>query len=798
VRQLQFDDRVYDYDWWDGQQLKGTADRPLSLDLETCLIKPIREPLPGEDVRSVPTDPRDVPEPTLGMACDGDRLVLLHPRRFGDFVRVHRGQHVVSHNVQFDWWCLHKYGDDVTREFLWQWGDENRLHDTMILDQLLQLASGNYRVVGKGGGEQRLWQTNLGVLAEEWGVGGVDKTDEYRLRFGEFRGLSQGGIDAHPEAEGFFAYALKDVLATHAVYRKQYAAALGWMRKAGWNPDPRQKRYEIRPDAVAKFGVLSEALQTKASVVLAELSRTPIRIDQGRRGQLEERTRERHRAALEAVLATEPELVQKSKAKYRTVVEGKGKKAVRTRVLVRPAEVLYTDRAGVPKFNTKKLIEVLEKEAAGLKVPVPISGGKLGRVSTSTKDWKRHADRSPFVKAWVSLEDEAKFLEFLTAIDAPEVYSNYSLLMVTGRTSAGAHKRGKGRPLLPSLNVQQIPRDESDDPDENLRSMFLPPPGCGWAAIDYAYIEFRAMAAIARALYGESEMARVTEENTLRGGADPHVVTAAAIAGLTVEEFLQLPEGQRKKLRQEAKCANFGLMGGMGAETFTVYYRSAGGKGDMTVADAQRIKKGWKARYPEMETYLADSVNKALAWNCARGKPPALPDHVCWRLSEFLKQGDDDGKRKKKKRTAFTPGEVDYFWELLDGLAYRSGCGRTAEDVEERRVTQRVRRLVYYRSCTLTGRVRNYTKYTDERNSRFQGVSADGAKLALWRLMRRGYRLINFVHDEIGVAVPDAAARAAVTMRQAEKIMEQAMEEVLGQGVPVRAEGNVAGYWSKG
>lgn len=782
----------HQYRWWNGERLNGSEQRPIAIDLETCLIKPIRSPLPGESVTAVPTDPRDIPEPTLGMACDASQLFLIHPKRFGDFVRVHRGQHVVSHNIAFDWWCLYRHGDNVTRELLWQWGDNNRLHDTMILDQLLQLASGKYRVVGKGGLEQRLWQTNLGVLADEWGVGEVDKGDEYRLRFGELKGLSQEQIEQHPEAAGFFCYALKDVLATYAIFAQQYATGLEWMRKAGWSPDRTQQRYEIRPDALEKFGVLSEALQTKASIVLTELSRTPIRIDLDRRQQLEDRTRERYNGALKVLLEREPLLVQSSKSKYKTVTEGKGRTKTKTKVLIRAAETLYTERSGVPKFNNTKLIEVLQQEAATLGVPPLVSGGKLRRISTSAKDWKRYSERSPFIKAWTTLEDESKFLEFLAAINAPEVYSNYNLLMVTGRTSAGAHKRGKGLPILPSLNIQQIPRDESEDSTENIRSLFLPPDGHLWAAIDYAYIEFRAMAAVAKAMYGFSEMAKVTEEHTLRGGADPHVVTAASIAGLAVEEFMKLPEVERKKRRQEGKMANFGMMGGMGADTFCVYYRSGGGKGEMTPAKAKHIKKGWKARYPEMDQYLSDSMNKGIAWNCKRGSPPVLPEHVCWRLSEFLKQGDDG---RGRKRTNFTPDEVDRFWEVLDTVAFLNGDEQAIEDVENRRITQRVRRLTFYRSCTLTGRIRNYTKYTDERNSRFQGCSADGAKLALYNLMRRGYKLMAFIHDEIAVAVPTTKPQQ---MQQAATIMERAMEDVLGQGVPVRAEGNCGLFWCKG
>jgi hypothetical protein len=36
----------------------------------------------------------------------------------------------------------------------------------------------------------------------------------------------------------------------------------------------------------------------------------------------------------------------------------------------------------------------------------------------------------------------------------------------------------------------------------------------------------------------------------------------------------------------------------------------------------------------------------------------------------------------------------------------------------------------------------------------FQGLAADGAKLGLWHVWRAGYRIVNFIHDELLVVVP--------------------------------------------
>jgi DNA polymerase I-like protein with 3'-5' exonuclease and polymerase domains len=114
-------------------------------------------------------------------------------------------------------------------------------------------------------------------------------------------------------------------------------------------------------------------------------------------------------------------------------------------------------------------------------------------------------------------------------------------------------------------------------------------------------------------------------------------------------------------------------------------------------------------------------------------------------------------------------------------------------------VTQKVRRLTYYRSATLTGRIRNYCSYTELRNHRFQAVAADGAKMAMFRIMRladtKKWKLLNFVHDELGVALP--ASQAPKLLKEVERIMITEMEKVLGHGVPVAVEGSIAPCWSK-
>ena len=78
---------------------------------------------------------------------------------------------------------------------------------------------------------------------------------------------------------------------------------------------------------------------------------------------------------------------------------------------------------------------------------------------------------------------------------------------------------------------------------------------------------------------------------------------------------------------------------------------------------------------------------------------------------------------------------------------------------------------------TRTGRLRNNTTFCAEKNTPFQGLAADGAKLALYNLMDAGFKIVGFVHDEIITEVPESQAKT-LTNKQ-EKIMIDSMKIVV-------------------
>jgi len=750
-----FNDELYRYDWWQDQQLYGTAEQPLAFDVETRLMREISKGV---------TDPLDIPDLALAMAYDGKKLVLIHPNDLGRFIKTHWNQHWVGHNIQFDFWVMEKFCNerherDGYRSFIFSAADAGYLHDSMVLDLLIQLATSKYRKGGYGE-DAKLYPTNLAVLAEEFGVAELDKSDPYRLRYGELIGLSKEDIEDHPEADGFIQYALGDVIATYGVYKKQYQKALQLMKDVGWS-EKKTDRYEIHPEAVKKWGVLSEAIQVRASISLAELSRTPIHVDREKLKSQIEFVKQEYYNALGLLTAECPELFAKYKSKR---YNGAYK---------------VTAKTAVPKMDTSVLKDKLQIIAAELEIKPPKSPGKLGGISTSAKSWSKYQDKNEWIKAWVNLEHYAKQLEFLMTIDHDKIYSRYDLLKRTGRTSASAWRTKAGY-LLPSLNLQQMPKgDKTVQP----RDCLIPREGHVFIIHDYSYLELRTLAASVLAQYGESKLADVILKHTKHGGFDPHEMLAMTILGIDQEGYKALPKDKRKESRQNAKVANFGFPGGLGVEKFIGFAANSYNL-TFTEDEAKALKQAWKDTYPEMNLWLADKTRLALNYQLK------LPMKVLDKIEGWkLRYLNDLCRGKKLEKNVATVA-----WDLLTNLATQAKRWDIVELADNRVLNEEVKRLVKYRACTLAGIVRSATKYTDGNNLPFQGLAAAGAKEAIWKLLYNGFKVVAFIHDEVIVESPEKTA--IINKHRIAKILNTEMEKIMFT-VPCQVEGVIAKAWTK-
>jgi hypothetical protein len=220
----------------------------------------------------------------------------------------------------------------------------------------------------------------------------------------------------------------------------------------------------------------------------------------------------------------------------------------------------------------------------------------------------------------------------------------------------------------------------------------------------------------------------------------------------------------------------------------------------MTLAQAHQFRdKLTKAIYPELELYLAEDELELLAGNLGTQTrmllqalaPGSEPETEVPRIREVV-----GGQQFSSWGEPISQDEHDRIWRELSRLCTNPELkpllagGRGSESL--------VRRLFGRDVATLSGRIRGGIDYCSSRNTPFQGLAADGAKLALWRLLREGSRVVLFMHDEVVIEVPDEGGFVSkeVVDRNV-RIMCEEMASVLPGDIPVVCEATISTCWSK-
>jgi DNA polymerase I-like protein with 3'-5' exonuclease and polymerase domains len=719
---------VYPYERpWTGRPLAPPGDY-LSFDTETAVVDLLRE----------------VPALALASASAGrDASSLLHPDQVGDFILAHRDCQVVCHNASFDFWVLEQHlrlrGEEQALAAWWQMVEDNRLHCSMLLDMLVRLARDDRYP------EPR----NLGVVAREYAGLEIDKEDPYRLRYGEVIGRPWDTVE-----DGFFTYAIADAIVTLPVYQALREKAEQLLARFG------DRGKDIFPDAVDRFGLLTEAIQVKKAIALAQVTRSGMHLDLERLRPAEADLRRRLADVIAEVRSHCPSLYKVNKN----------------------GDLVFT-KAGAPSRSNTALAGQLAlaadaiEEQTGETPDVPRTA-KTRKPSTSSKFWAEYVDHDPFLRAWVQAEGLAKELQFYRHLKEEKIHPHYTVMVRSGRTSCA-------RP-----NVQQVPRGGP------LRKAFIPGPGHLLLAVDYSFIELRTLAAHCLHRYGWSDLA-----DTIKAGVDPHANTAAMVLDVPLEAFgtwkSSASEGQREKYtsaRQAAKAINFGVPGGLGAKSLAAYARASYNV-PLTLEEAQGHREVLTKRvYKELDHYLAADVVALVARNLR-----ASPEEVRASLGDIhltCVRKVLTGNPKKQDGTPYQAAFVDRIWAAL---AKVNRDPDLKEALERRQPSERLARHVCQAGvATLTGRIRGRVRYSQARNSPFQGLAADGAALALFALVKEGFRVVGFVHDEILVELPDEGGCVSeAQVCRVTDLMCREMERVLHGGIPVEAEATLCRCWDK-
>src|SRR5581483_6947956 len=153
----------------------------------------------------------------------------------------------VGHNAgHFDFWVADKsLRDQDQGGALYDWwtiADEGRLHDSLLMDQLVRLARGTGDKP-YGAGEDKLLMRGLDKVATEYGARCIpDKENPYRMRFAELWNEPDWTAE---HVRPYLDYAVGDTMATAELWPSLYAEALR-LSPRGENPP---------------YGVLTETIQ---------------------------------------------------------------------------------------------------------------------------------------------------------------------------------------------------------------------------------------------------------------------------------------------------------------------------------------------------------------------------------------------------------------------------------------------------------------------------------------------------------------------------------------------------------
>jgi len=420
----------------------------------------------------------------------------------------------------------------------------------------------------------------------------------------------------------------------------------------------------------------------------------------------------------------------------------------------------------------KALQEIMRRlERRNPQIRFPRTAG--GQYATSEEALQELMGVEPFVDALLAYKAVTKLQSaFLAKMGKRRVHPSFDVIKTTGRTSS-----------FGEINAQNLPRDD------RVRACFVPSNGNILIAADYCTLELAALGQVMISQFGQhSSMA-----DAINQGRDLHRLVAARVTGkgegaVTREE------------RQKAKAINFGKPGGMGHNGLQRYAKAGYGV-ELCDEEVDALSDRWFELFPEMNAFLGrdDSLGRGVAKlfgltpqsyydvtgsrsfldhpaNVGRETTPhPILGAMALKVLRDPEPCRGDGRR-------YSPVEIGYFWLAVE-TQITTIPAKLHTAVRERRASFEMQRAVMRLAdragvVTATGRLRANATWCARHNTLFRGLAADGAKLALWRLWRAGYRIVNFIHDEVLIEVPEGDNLTAHAER-IKQIMIDAMHQVI-------------------
>lgn len=449
----------------------------------------------------------------------------------------------VGHNVAYDFSVLLAAAPELT-PLVFAAYDADRVTDTMLREELLDIASARHGGEFLPDGTYRKLNYNLSDLHARYGLGHLEK-DAYRMRYGLLRWQP---LESWPE--GAVRYSRDDVLSTARVYRAQVDRARG-------------------------AGVVDEHAQARAAFALALMSawgmRTRPEAVEALRVEVETHVAEL-RAALQAVGFVKKDGTRDTKA---------------ATARMRDAIISSGKRPRLTDGGSKALAAVLGIDPR--QVGDAWTRGEIGNqvLAGLEKGWSLDEDACEASED-PDLENYARYTKWLAVLskDIPLLLSGAEYPI---HTRFGLADSGRTTSSSPNLqNLSSLP---------GIRECFWARDGWVYANADYDQLELRTLAQVCLRLFGESRLAEV-----LNSGRDPHTELACLLSGIS-SEGIDKDDVRIKKSRKLAKVANFGFPGGMGAKKIVLYAANRPYKLTIPLTGAggaYELRNTWMQMWPEV------------------------------------------------------------------------------------------------------------------------------------------------------------------------------------------------------
>lgn len=447
---------------------------------------------------------------------------------------------IIGHNVAFDTAVLAAQFPSLLPHIFKAY-DESRITDTLLRQQLLDIADGSFRGWLSSDGTWHKPKYGLADLARRYHLQDLDK-DTWRLQYGQLREIP---LDQWPV--GARQYSILDAVTTLQVHQLQTAV-----------PD----EFEQARDFFALQLASVWGLKTSKEGVDALRRETQGEIDIVQQRLigigLVRKDGTRDTKAAQRLIKT---------AWLRQGLEGKA---------------CTCDKATMPPPKSKL------KNCQSCNLPLaPIFRTKAGSFALDEDACESCDDPK--------LEDYTAYTSLIKVRDT-------DCEMLAQGVELPIHTRFKmvetTRVASSKPNVMNITRSRPGK--LGVRECFVPRDGWCFLDADFPGLELRTLAETCYTWLGHSNLG-----DALNDGLDPHTVVGAQIAGISYEEGIRRYDALDETFvddRGAGKVGNFGLPGGLGVDTFVDYAFKAYGV-RLTLDRAKEVKESWQQAWPEMVPY---------------------------------------------------------------------------------------------------------------------------------------------------------------------------------------------------